>query len=425
MDMEKQVTRESNKPENLIAFEQVIERGCGIDVHQNSVVATIQGKGLATTTRTYSTFTCGLQELKIWLKENKISHLAMESTGVYWKPVVNILGEEFTILLVNARHVKNVPGHKRDKKDSKWLAKLLMAGLLKGSFIPTRSIRMLRDLTRYRSRLIGMITAEKNRFLKILEDTNIKLSVVLADVFGVSGRGILEAILEKEDYQSADLLPLLHKNVKADRSEVLKALEGHLDEGHRYMLKIIFKHILELEEKLEELTKEAARLSGPYQRELELLKTIPGVGDGIGIGIISEIGVDMEQFPSHKHLASWAGVSPGNNESAGKNKSRSITQGNKWLKTQLVEAGWSASRSKETYLSSKYRSLVKRKGPKKAIIALGHKILVSAYYILKELTSYKEVGSRYVENIKKDKLISFYKDQLAKLEENSASLSLR
>jgi transposase len=422
--MEKKVTTERKKAKNLIAFEQVIERGCGIDVHQNSVVATIQGKGLATTTRTYSTFTCGLQELKIWLKENKISHLAMESTGVYWKPVVNILGEDFTILLVNARHVKNVPGHKTDKKDSKWLAKLLMAGLLKGSFIPNRSIRMLRDLTRYRSRLIGMITAEKNRFLKILEDTNIKLTIVLTDVFGVSGRRILEAILEKGDYQSTDLLPLLHKNVKADRSEVLKALEGHLDEGHRYMLKTIFKHILELEEKLEELGKEATRLSGPYQKELELLKTIPGVAEGIGIGIISEIGVNMEQFPSHKHLASWAGVSPGNNESAGKNKSGSITQGNKWLKTQLVEAGWAASRSKETYLSSKYRSLVKRKGPKKAIIALGHKILVSAYYILKELKSYKELGSRYVENTKKDKLISFYKTQLAKLEENSASLSL-
>jgi transposase len=422
--MENQVTKNREKIEDSIEFEQVIERGCGIDVHRDTVVATIQGKNIPTTTKTYSTFTCGLQELKIWLKENKITHVAMESTGVYWRPVVNILGEEFSILLVNARHIKNVPGHKTDKKDSKWLAKLLMAGLLKGSFIPNRTIRMLRDLTRYRSRLTGMVTAEKNRFLKILEDTNIKLNIVLRDVFGVSGRGILKAILENETYQSSDLLALVDKRVKTDRGEILKALEGHLDQGHRYILKTIFKHIIELEANIEELDREIARVSEPYQNELELLKTIPGVGDGVAIGIISEIGIDMEQFPSHKHLASWAGVSPGNNESAGKNKSGATTQGNKWLKTKLVEASWSATRSKDTYLSSKYRSLVKRKGPKKAIIALGHKILVSAYYILKEVKSYKELGSTYLEKIKKDKLVTFYKDQLAKLEESSSSLAL-
>jgi transposase len=182
--MEKYVTKNknTNKIQDSIEFEQVVERGCGLDVHKDTVVVTLQGKGIQTTTKTYSTFTADLQELKGWLKENNITHVAMESTGVYWKPVVNILGEDFTILLVNARHVKNVPGHKTDKKDSKWLAKLLIAGLLKGSFIPNRTIRTLRDLTRYRSQVTGMITAEKNRFLKILEDTNIKLSVVLNDV---------------------------------------------------------------------------------------------------------------------------------------------------------------------------------------------------------------------------------------------------
>jgi transposase len=422
--MEKRVSKNGESTENLIEFEQVIERGCGIDVHRDTVVATIQGKDIVTTTKTYSTFTSGLEELKIWLKENKITHVAMESTGVYWKPVVNILGEEFIILLVNARHIKNVPGHKTDAKDSKWLAKLLMAGLLKGSFIPNRTIRMLRDLTRYKSRLIGMVTSEKNRFLKILEDTNIKLNVVLTDVFGVSGRRIIEAILKNETYQSVDLLPLVDKRVKASREEILKALEGKLDQGHRYMLKTIFKHIVELEGKVKELDMEIDRVSGPYKKELELLKTIPGVGEGVAVAIISEIGVDMEQFPSHKHLASWAGVSPGNNESAGKNKSGRTTQGNKWLKPKLVEASWAATRTKETYLGSKYRNLVKRKGPKKAIIALGHKILVSAYYILKEAKSYKELGSTYLEKLKKDKLIKFYKDQLAKLEESSGVLAV-
>lgn len=411
-----------NKIQDSVEFEQVIERGCGLDVHKARVVATIQGKGIQTTTKTYSTFTADFQELKAWLKENNITHVAMESTGVYWKPVVNILGEDFTILLVNARHVKNVPGHKTDKKDSKWLAKLLIAGLLKGSFIPNRSIRTLRDLTRYRSQVTGMVRAEKNRFLKILEDTNIKLSVVLNDVFGVSGRRILKVILEKEDYQSVELLPLVDKRVKADRSEILQALEGRVDAGHRFMLKAIMDHIIDLERRIEELTKEINKVSGPYQRELEFLKTIPGVGEGLAVGIVSEIGVDMEQFPSHKHLASWAGVSPGNNESAGKNRSGRITQGNKWLKTKLVEAGWAACHSKDTYLRSKYRSLVRRKGPKKAIIALGHKILIAAYYIIKHKKSYKELGSSYLDNFRKDKLINFYKQQLSKLESPAENL---
>jgi transposase len=325
--MEKQVTRNRKEIESSVKFDQVIERGCGMDVHQDTVVVTIQGKDIPTTTKTYRTYTADLQEMKGWLKENKVSHVAMESTGVYWKPIINILGEDFNILLVNARHVKNVPGHKTDKKDSQWLAKLLMAGLLKGSFIPNRSIRMLRDLTRYRSQVMKMITAEKNRFSKILEDTNIKLNVVLADIFGVSGRRILAFILEKENYTRAELLSLVHGKVKAEREEMAKALEGLLDQGHRYMLRTILQHILELEAKIEELEKEIAQVSGPYREEIELLQTIPGVGEGTAICIISEIGVNMEQFPSEKHLSSWAGVSPGNNESAGKNRSGTITKG--------------------------------------------------------------------------------------------------
>ena len=254
--MEKQVIKNRKEIQDSVQFEQVIERGCGIDVHKDTVVVTIQGKGIEITTRVYSTFTANLEELKAWLKEEKITHVAIESTGVYWKPVINILGEHFTVLLVNARHVKNIPGHKTDKKDSKWLAKLLLAGLLKGSFIPNRTIRILPDLTRYRSRLTGMLTSEKNRFLKILEDTNLKLSVVLSDVFGVTGRRMIKIILEKEDYQSIELMALIDRRVKADRTEMRKALEGQVDSGHRYMLKTLYAHILELEDKLEELDKE-------------------------------------------------------------------------------------------------------------------------------------------------------------------------
>lgn len=402
--------------EPTIQFQQVVERGAGIDVHKETVVVTIQGKGIPTVTKTFSSYTSTLLEMKIWLKEHQITHVAMESTGVYWKPIVNIIGEDFKVLLVNARHVKNVPGHKTDKKDSQWLAKLLLSGLLKGSFIPNRSIRALRDLTRYRSKLTGQVSAEKNRFLKILEDTNVKLSCVMSDPFGVSGKRIIEVILSKEAYDPSELLPLIHRSVKASKQELVKALEGYISAHHRFMLKTILKNIDKLTETIKEVDEQIEKEIAPYQWEKELLKSIPGVGDGVAIGIISEIGVDMEQFPSHQHLASWTGMSPGNNESAGKNQSSRITQGNKWLKSKLVEASWSASRSKETYLASKYKSLVRLKGPKKAIIALGHKILISAYYMLKEKVVYKDLGGSYIEKLKKEKLISFYKEQLARLE---------
>lgn len=423
--MGKYITKSANttKIQDSVAFEQVIERGCGLDIHTDTVVATIQGKGIQTVTKTYSTFTAELRDLKIWLKENNITHVAMESTGVYWKPVINILGEDFTLLLVNARHIKNVPGHKTDKKDSKWIAKLLLSGLLKGSFIPNKTIAALRELTRYRIRLNGMLASEKNRFLKILEGTNIKLSRVLTDVFCHTGRKIIKHILEKQSYQPSELLVLIHGRVKARQEDLIKAMEGQIEPSQRYLLKAIMDHIEDLEARIEEHTKEIEKMSGPYREELDLLKTIPGVGENIAVGIISEIGVDMEQFASHKHLSSWAGMSPGNNESAGKNRSGRITKGNKWLKTKLVEGAWSATRSKDTYLRSKYRSLVGRKGPKKAIIAIGHKILIAAYYIIKEKKIYKELGSTYLANFSKDKVINFYKHQLAKLEATEESLA--
>lgn len=399
-----------------IPFQQVVERGAGIDVHKETVVVTIQGKGLLAATRTFPTYTSCLLELKQWLKAHQITHVAMESTGVYWKPIVNILGEDFKVLLVNARHIKNVPGHKTDKKDSQWLAKLLLSGLLKGSFIPDKSIRALRDLTRYRTKLTRQVSGEKNRFLKILEDTNIKLSCVLSDPFCVSGKRIIEVILNKEAYKPSELLPLVHGGVKASRQDLLKGLEGYISEHHRFMLKTILKNIDKLEETIEEVDERIEKEMVPYQGERELLKSIPGVGEGVALGIISEIGVNMEPFPSHQHLASWAGISPGNNESAGKIKSTKVMEGNKWLKSKLVEAGWAASRSKETYLGSKYRSLVRSKGPKKAIVALAHKILISVYYMLKEKVVYKDLGVSYLGKLKKEKLISFYKEQLAKLE---------
>src|SRR5690606_15682183 len=229
-----------------IAFEQVVERGCGLDVHKESVVATVQGKGIKTMTKSYSTFTGSLEKLRDWLKKHGITHIAMESTGVYWQPIFNVLGDDFQILLVNARHVKNIPGHKTDKRDSRWLAKLLLCGLLKGSFIPPRDIRELRDLTRYRRKLIGQVSSEKNRFQKILEDANIKLSVVLTDVFGVTGMKMIGAILDEGGYRPEGLLQFVHGRVKASRSDIVESLRGHVTPHHRFMLRTILANMARL-----------------------------------------------------------------------------------------------------------------------------------------------------------------------------------
>ena len=385
----------SAEGKDLIVFEQLVERGCGMDVHKETVVATIQGNGIRTVTRSFSTFTNSLKKLKAWLGKHKVTHIAMESTGVYWKPIFNIFGEDFQILLVNAQHVKNIPGHKTDKRDSRWLAKLLLAGLLKGSFIPDKFIRELRDLTRYRRKLIGQISAEKNRFQKILEDTNIKLSSVLSDVFGTTGKKMIDEIL-KGDYNPTELLHMVHGHVKADRQEIKEALIGHVDDHHRFMLKTIQSNIERIEQTVSEIGERIAESVQGCEETLEFLETIPGVGRGAAIGIIAEIGLNMDKFPSHNHIASWAGICPGSNESAGKNKSGRITKGNKYLRTLLVEIGWSASRTKNTYLSSKYKNLAGRRGKKRAIIAIGHKILIAAYAIIKNREAFKELGTDYL-----------------------------
>jgi transposase len=402
---------------NYIQFEQVVERGCGMDVHKEVIVVTIRGKGIKTITKSYSTFTSSLIKLKGWLKKHGITHIAIESTGVYWKPVFNILGEDFQILLVNARHVKNVPGHKTDKKDSKWLAKLLLSGLLRGSFIPCKAIRQLRDLTRYKKKLTNQVSAEKNRFQKILEDANIKLSVVLSDVFGSTGKRIIAEIL-KGDYKPEQLLYLVHGRVKASREDIKEALTGYVTEHHRFMLRTILGNISKIESTIAEIEEQIAKVTGPYKEIIELLETIPGVAHDGAIGIIAEISLDMDKFPTHKHITSWAGVCPGSNESAGKNKSGRITYGNKYLRTLLVEQAWAASRTKNTYLSSKYKSLVGRRGKKRAIIAVGHKILIAAYFIIKDKVAFNELGEDYLNNFRKDKLIEYYKKQLERLEPN-------
>ena len=400
-----------------VEFEQVIERGCGLDVHKETVTATIKGEGIKQETKEFSTYTRSLISLRDWLLKNGITHVAMESTGVYWKPIFNILGEHFTIILVNARHVKNVPGRKTDQLDSQWLVKLLMAGLLKASFIPIKKIRELKDLVRYKTKLTRQVSSEKNRFVKILEDANIKLSSVLTDIFCVTGMKMIREIIEC-DYDPDKLLYHVHGSVKKSRSEIKEAITGYVTDHHRFMMQTILESIEKTEDIIAKIDSQIAEQTKEYGLEIELLETIPGVGHDGAIGIISEIGVDMSVFPDEKHIAKWAGMCPGNNETAGKKKSSRASYGNAYIRALLVQLAWSASRTKKTYLSSKYKSLVRRMGKKKAIVAVGHKILIASYFIIKDKVAYNELGEEYLSNFRKDKLVAYYKKMLQELEPN-------
>jgi len=302
-----------------IGFTQMVSVGCGIDVHQSQVTASVRKSDTEVETREFEAYTSSLTSLREWCKSEGVTHIAMESTGVYWKPVFNILEEDFEIILVNARHVKNVPGHKTDKKDSRWLSKLLLSGLLKGSFIPPRDIRELRDLVRYRKKVVGQIASEKNRIIKVLEDANIKLSSVLSDVDGAVGTKVVNDLINGET--SVDkLAQYYHGKQKVSKAEFRKALEGHITPHHQLMLSIHKESIADKDVQLKRLDVAIDKATEAYQLEIELLDTIPGVGRDGAVSIISEIGVDMSRFPNETHLSSWAGMSPGNCETGGKKK---------------------------------------------------------------------------------------------------------
>ena len=392
-----------------VSFEQVVCCGCGIDVHKDNVVATVSGEGIRAETRTFSTFTSTLKQLSEWLKTHGITHIAMESTGVYWKPVYNILDPDFEVILVNARHIKHVPGHKTDRKDSAWIAKLLLSGLLKGSFIPPRTSRELRELYRYKRKLIGQRAAECNRLQKVLEDANIKLGTVASDVFGVSGRAIVDAIISGQSEPKA-LAELAKGVLRKKKDQLVLALQGNITAHHRFMLTMSRKAMSNLDDLILELDDQIDTYLQAYEEENRLLQTIPGVQQATATAIIAEIGTDMSAFPNQHHLASWAGLCPGNNESAGKKKSERITHGNQSLKTALVEAAWAASHTKDTYLKRRYASLAARRGKKKALVAIAHKILVAAYFILKDKTPYQEPDNEaWIQKRKQAQIRSYLK----------------
>jgi transposase len=314
-----------NMKAKQVKFPQIVNVGCGLDVHQSVIVATVRKSDNDYETRSFEAYTSSLKELREWCQKHGVTQIAMESTGIYWKPVYNILEEYFEVILVNARHVKNIPGHKTDKKDSAWLSKLLLGGLLKGSFIPPKEIRDLRDIVRYKKKQVQQVSSERNRIYKILEDANIKLSTVMkAD--SVSGQKVIDALINGET-KVENLLRFIHGKTKASRQEILKALEGNLTDHHRFMLKIIRQSIRDKELLIADLDKQIDQMADKYSVEIELLSTIDGVGRESAIAIISETGTDMSRFPNEHHLSSLGGMSPGNNESAGKKKVQKPSKG--------------------------------------------------------------------------------------------------
>lgn len=370
------------------------ERCAGLDVHKKTVVVcalTPEGREI----RTFSTMTQDLLELSQWLQERECRVVAMESTGVYWKPVYNLLeSAEFEVMVVNAQHIKTVPGRKTDVRDAEWIAQLLRHGLLRPSFIPDRPQRELRELLRYRRSLVQERTREANRIQKVLEGANLKLGVVASDVLGRSGRDMLKAIIEgTEDPQ---VLAALARGALRQKSEQLQqALRGLVGSHQRFLLQEQLSHIEDLEARLDRLTAEIEARLAPFEPELERLQTIPGVGRRVAQDLIAEIGTEMSRFPTHRHLVSWAKLCPGNRRTAGKARNEHLGRGNPWLRSTLLEAARAGARSKDTFLAAQYRRLKPRLGPKRAAIAVAHSLLVIAYHVLKDAKPYQELGADF------------------------------
>jgi transposase len=390
-------------------MEAVYRRSAGLDVHKKSVTACRilpdKGHGWQKETKRFGTMTADILSMADWLREGSVTHVAMESTGVYWKPIFNLLEGDFVVILVNAKHIKYVPGRKTDVSDAQWIAELLQHGLLKASFIPEAPQRDLRELVRYRTALIRERTREVNRVQKVLEDANIKLASVASDVMGVSGREMLAAVIAGNDDPEA-LAQLAKGRMRNKIAELERALRGRVKGNHRLLLRLHLEHIDELNAKLEELNQEIDRLVAPFDQndEIERLDDIPGVGKEIAQVIVAELGTDMSRFPSSAHAASWAGLAPGKNESAGKNRSGKTPPGNRHLKTMLLQAAHAAGRSRDNYLSAQFRRLASRRGKKRAAVAVAHSILVIAYHMLRDGTDYRELGGDYFDNRNKDQI---------------------
>jgi transposase len=382
-------------------MDRVYERCAGLDVHKKTVVA-CRMVGRQREVRHFGTTTVELLSLADWLRSAGITHVAMESTGVYWKPIYNIVEGEFEVLVVNAQHIKNVPGRKTDINDAQWIAELLAHGLLKASFVPEAPQRAVRELVRYRTHLVEERTRETNRLQKVLEDANLKLSAVASDVLGVSSRQMLSAIIAGKDDPQA-LAQLAKGQLRNKIVELEQALTGRIADHHRLLLRLLLDHIDDLNQRLTELDGEIERLLAPFDVEhlLERLDAIPGVDTTVARIIISEIGIDMSRFPTADHLASWAGLAPRKKQSGGRTYPARVLPANRYLRPALVQAAKATQRT-NSYLGEQYRRLARRRGANKATIAVAHSILIIVYHMIKRGTPYYERGADFFDQLNPD-----------------------
>lgn len=364
--------------------------------------------------RVFGTTTQELEKMARWMEQHQVHQVAMESTGVYWRPVWNVLEGRFEIRLANAQHIRNLPGKKTDRKDGEWIAKLLQHDLVPASFVPPTPIRQLRDLTRTRVRLVEERVAVANRIQRILEDANIKLASVATDVLGYSGRRILEAMIEGQT-DVEQLANLAKTTLRRKIPQLRLALNGSVNQHHRFWLRQMMDHLEFLEGKIFVIEQEIDRRSQAYEDAIALWITIPGIRRLLAITLVAEIGVDVDQFPAASHLASWAGLCPGNNESGGKRKSGKTCKGNAWLRRALCEAAWGASHRKNTYLVAQFRRLATRRGVKRATMAVAHTFLVITYHMLKNSCQYQELGGDYFDRLRGDGLKRYYVKRLQQL----------
>jgi transposase len=399
-------------------MEAIVERCAGLDIHQASVVACVlveqPGRKPRKEVRSFATLTQDLEGLRDWLKELGVTHVGMESTGVYWKPVYAILEGHFELIVGNAHHIKAVPGRKTDVKDAEWLADLVRHGLIKPSFVPPPPIRELRDLVRLRRSLAEARTTERNRTLKLLETANIKLASVASEVFGVSGMAMLQALVENQTAPAA-IAELARGKLRRKREPLAHALEGRLTEHHRYLLAFHLRRLAAIEEDLRMLDARIEAKVQPFQAQRQLLQQIPGVDALIAVTIIAEIGIDMSVFGNAMRLAAWAGVCPGNYQSAGKRKSGITRRGNVHLKTALVTAAVCGSRQKGSYYKDKYHRLKARRGRLRAAMAIGHKILIAAYHMLVRGVPFRELGESFLDQQARQRTIRHLLHRLNRL----------
>jgi len=378
-------------------MEVLYPRCAGLDVHAGSVTACVRltsGSDVTYQHRIVSATTQGLLELADWLADSGCTHVAMEATGVYWKPVWHVLEERFTLVLANAMHIRNVPGRKSDMNDATWIADLLAHGLIRGSFVPPAPIQDLRDLTRTRKQLVGEIARHTLRIQKTLEDANVKLTQVVSDILGTSGRAILKALIAGET-DPARLADLTTGRLKASRAQLMAALHGRVTAHHRFMIELHLTQIEALDSAVRKLEGHLGEALAPFRAAAGRLTTMPGLSDTAARVLIAEIGVDMTRFPSAGHLVSWAGLCPRLDESAGKRRSTRIRHATPWLKTTLIQGAWAATRKKGSYLQAQFLRVKNRRGPKKAIVAVAASMLTAAYFILRDGVEYHDLGGRY------------------------------